>query len=701
MKSSFTLVPRDAGAALLLLVAYVAAGVFSLQWTAIQGAGAAIWIPAGIGMAGLMFGGLRLWPAIFIGRMLAAYLTGTQQPFWAEVAFAMGNAATTAAGVWLLQGRSGITPPLSELRSMLRFLWVTALVPAGLAALIGTTTLYFSSRLAPAELPLTWLRWACGNAASILVITALALGWRQQPVPPQDRLGFCAMLVASAVGAACVFMAGPEVPLLAWHLYPLLIWAALRHGVLGAASALLIVESAAIAGVVMGVGPFMLLAPNPVSALFYLQQFLVLTASTILLLAAVALERRDKAALERAQAALRQLNDELERRVHERSEALQRSQTALLQAQKMEALGQLTGGIAHDFNNLLQTISTSFELISRRASSADDVVRYAQTGRKATLRGVKLTRQLLGFSRMQELEMRPVAVKPLLEGMKDLLHSTLGSAVSLDLHLAGTEELHVFSDPTQLELLIINLAVNARDAMPSGGRLALGATEEFVHEDAELGRGAYVRLWVRDTGHGMTPEVAARVFEPFFTTKDVGKGTGLGLSMVYGVAKQSGGSAKIESAPGDGTTVSIILPLAQAPHLPTAEGSERLMPLPSGLKVLLVEDDDGVRASVGDMLATLGCEVRAVETGAAALVWLQEQQQQQHPDLVLLDHTMPGMLGTEFIRRLRSGGITTPIVLATGDARIDPPSVQNLELLRKPYDPAQFQRAALRAMGSM
>jgi signal transduction histidine kinase len=211
----------------------------------------------------------------------------------------------------------------------------------------------------------------------------------------------------------------------------------------------------------------------------------------------------------------------------------------------MEAVGQLTGGIAHDFNNLLGAVVGSLDLIRRKPADTDRVRRYAEAGLQAAERGAKLTGQLLAFSRAQRIEQKPVVLSHLVAGMRDMLDRTLGPLVRVNLELDGDGS--VLSDPTQLEMAVLNLAINARDAMPEGGELTIATSVRHVGADPELSAGEYVVLSVVDTGSGMSAETAERAFDPFYTTKGVGKGTGLGLSQVYGVAKQTGGTVRLET----------------------------------------------------------------------------------------------------------------------------------------------------------
>ena len=222
----------------------------------------------------------------------------------------------------------------------------------------------------------------------------------------------------------------------------------------------------------------------------------------------------------------------------------------------MEAIGNLTGGIAHDFNNLLQGVSGSLDLIRRKPEDTARVRRWAEAGLQASERGAKLTAQLLAFSRSQKLQLKPIDLTELLLGMRDRLGRTLGPAVHITINPEAAAA-NVMGDETQLELAVLNLAINARDAMPNGGELVIAMREHQVKHDADLAAGDYIELAVTDAGTGMPADVITRAFDPFFTTKGVGKGTGLGLSQVYGMARQAGGIARLVSKPGEGTTVRI------------------------------------------------------------------------------------------------------------------------------------------------
>ncbi len=359
----------------------------------------------------------------------------------------------------------------------------------------------------------------------------------------------------------------------------------------------------------------------------------------------------DITARKQAEAALSELNETLEQRVDAAIAELRQAEETLRQSQKMEAVGQLTGGIAHDFNNMLAVVIGSLELLERRVGLADArAKRYLDAAADGARRAALLTQRLLAFSRQQPLRPEPTDINRLVAGMSDLLRHALGAAVELEAVLAGGLW-RGFVDPNQLENVILNLAVNARDAMRQGGRLTIET--QNAHLDARyvaphigIPAGQYVLIAVTDTGCGMTPEVIAKAFDPFFTTKEVGKGTGLGLSQVYGFVKQSGGHVKIYSEPGEGTTVKVYLPRHQAGAGEAADDpGDRGLPLGESQEVVLVvEDEPTVRQFSVDALSELGYHVIEADGAAAALQLLE-----QHPEIALMftDVVMPQVNGAK------------------------------------------------------
>ncbi len=376
---------------------------------------------------------------------------------------------------------------------------------------------------------------------------------------------------------------------------------------------------------------------------------------------------------------------ELERMATERAQELHEAQTRLAQAQRVEALGQLAGGIAHDVNNVLQTVRSGSGLLLRGAADVDEVRRLASMVHEAAGRGATITQRLLTFSRGGELQAEPVDAAALLNGLRDMLAHTLGAAVEVTVDVPpGLPPL--LADPGPLETVLVNLATNARDAMPQGGRLTFRATLEapsgLPGDTIPDGPDTWVLLSVIDTGIGMDEETLARVTEPFFTTKEVGKGTGLGLTMAKEFAERSGGTAAIESAPGQGTTVTIRLPVGE----PTPAFVEPIRP-PAAVqasrcgRILLVDDEDLVRETVTEELKEMGHEVWPAASPAEALAHLDAGEV---VDLIISDLSMPGMDGMALIREARCRRPGMPAILLTGADPGEIVGVGEVLLLRKP-----------------
>jgi PAS domain S-box-containing protein len=364
-----------------------------------------------------------------------------------------------------------------------------------------------------------------------------------------------------------------------------------------------------------------------------------------------------------------------------------RIEDALRQSQKMEAVGQLTGGIAHDFNNTLTVITGNLELLEGKIGDEPRLLRNIKAAALAASRAEKLTQQLLTFSRRQQLRPQPIDLNQIIIGMDDLLHRTVGERIEIKTQLAP-DLWAALSDPNQIETALLNLVLNARDAMPDGGLITIETANAVVGlRHAELAAGNYATLTIADAGEGMTEDVLSHVFEPFFTTKEVGKGTGLGLAQVYGFIKQSAGHIKIDSAPGKGTTVRIYLPRAAA-TIATAEPTpKRELPYRGDETVLVVEDDDGVRDFAVSVLRELGYRVIEAPNGDAAMATLAAQGAQVA--LLFTDVVMPGALnGAELASAARARWPHLRILFTSGyTTRLlekDWP-VREVELLRKPY----------------
>ena len=374
-----------------------------------------------------------------------------------------------------------------------------------------------------------------------------------------------------------------------------------------------------------------------------------------------------------AEAALRELNETLEQRVREEIERRTEAEEVLRQSQKMETVGQLTGGIAHDFNNLLQIVSGNLDTLSRRMPDDAPLRRYAERAMIGAERAATLTQRLLAFSRRQPLEPKPTDVNRLLPGMSELLHRTLGETIEVEAVLPPRVWL-VETDPNQLENAILNLALNARDAMPGGGKLTIETQnthldESYAAQNPGVIAGQYVVICISDTGVGMDADTATRAVEPFFTTKEVGRGTGLGLSMVYGFIKQSGGHLKIYSEPGEGTTVKIYLPRLVGEVAVHEEGQLPVAPAGSEQETILVcEDDEDVRAYSAEVLRELGYVVLEAADGPAALSLLRNADTKV--DLLFTDVVLPnGMSGAVLAKEAASLRPGLKTLFTTGYAR--------------------------------
>ncbi len=389
------------------------------------------------------------------------------------------------------------------------------------------------------------------------------------------------------------------------------------------------------------------------------------------------------------------------RDITEREEAqreLEVAREALFQAQKIEAIGQLTGGVAHDFNNLLMAIISGLTLLRKRLPDDDpQITRLIDNSMQAADRGAALTQRMLAFARRQELKTERIDVPALVADMRGLLERTIGPSWRIDVEFPDRLPV-VSADANQLEMALVNLAVNARDAMPDGGRICIeGIEQEVIGEVRGLTSGRYVRLSVHDEGSGMDAATLARATEPFFTTKGVGKGTGLGLSMIHGFARQNGGMLEIESEPGRGTHAHIWLPVAadgsSAVAAPRAEVAARAAT--RSLVVLVADDDPLVLMNTADLLADLGHKVIEAESGLVALDHLNARE-----DIALLitDQAMPGMTGTELIARARMQRPDLPIILATGYGETPADAAAQLLRLNKPFTQPDLQRAVADAM---
>ncbi|TBZ93509.1 PAS domain-containing sensor histidine kinase [Rhizobium leguminosarum bv. viciae] len=379
----------------------------------------------------------------------------------------------------------------------------------------------------------------------------------------------------------------------------------------------------------------------------------------------------------------------------ETQRALEQAREELFQSQKMEAIGQLTGGIAHDFNNLLMAVLGSLEILKKRMPQDLSLTSLVDNAMQGAQRGAALTQRMLAFSRRQELHIEPIDVSGLVRGMMDMLSRSLGPLTVIETSFPVRLPT-ILTDPNQLEMAILNLVVNARDAMPSGGRIVLRASEEsLLSGKGPLSAGRYVRIAVIDEGEGMDAKTVEQAITPFFTTKGVGKGTGLGLSMVQGLASQSGGRLILKSSLGEGSTAELWFPVAVAEQgtEAAADPPQREDNAPRQMRIVAVDDDGLVLMNTTLMLEDLGHTVFEAMAGSEALDILRKQQ----VDLVICDHAMPRMTGAQLAQAIRNEWPDMPIILATGYAEIpEGAGIVDLPRLGKPFSQAQLAEAISR-----
>jgi len=391
--------------------------------------------------------------------------------------------------------------------------------------------------------------------------------------------------------------------------------------------------------------------------------------------------------------ALSNLTRNLEQRVAERTSELltevaarEKAQEQLLQSQKMESVGQLTGGIAHDFNNLLMAVMGNLEILRKRLPEEPGMRRLIEGALQGAQRGASLTQRMLAFARQQDLKTVSADIGALVRGMQELLKRSLGPQI--DLHLNIEPDLPPAQvDAHQVELAVLNLAINARDAMPDGGVIDVRVDHERIVRRDHLRPGTYLRIQIADTGCGMDAQTLAKAIEPFFSTKPVGKGTGLGLSMAHGLAVQLGGDLRLASEPGVGTVATLWLPMATEPAVeieapPSVAACSRIA------KILVVDDDPLIAMSTVGMLEDLGHTVIEANSGERALEIIDAGQE---IDLMMTDQAMPGMTGIQLAEIVRSRRPDLPVLLATGYTDLPAGKLANLRRLSKPYQQAQLQ----------
>jgi PAS domain S-box-containing protein len=722
----------------LLAASYVVAGRLGFTASAIHPVVSSAWPPSGIALAALLLFGKRFWPGIALGAFVVN-ITGGIAPLGAA-GIAVGNTLEALAGAWLLTSFAEFRPSLQRLRDVFALV-LAAIATTPVSATVGVAVLTLTGGAAGISRGTMWLTWCSGDAIGILLVTPLALTWARGA---RLRIAARDVIEASVLGSLLIAFTAVlfQTPFsYVYAIFPVTIWAALRFGPRGAATASLVVSVLAIGYTLRGVGPFA--TSTAVNNLFQLQTFVALLGLTTLILAAVIAERQTaESALQRTRQQHRDiiqyasvgvyqtdpdgeillanpalarilgydgpeqlvglnladdvywnrteradliaryellsvaggLEVQWKRRdsspiwvdLHARSvkdaaggtpyfegfvydlTARKQLEKQFQQAQKMEAVGRLAGGVAHDFNNLLTVISSCTDFILDDRTLAEEHRDDLTEVKKATDRATSLTRQLLALGRTQVLRPSTINLNGRLAELLPMLKRLFETTIEIKIE-AAPGLWAVRADPGQIEQVLLNLALNARDAMPEGGILTFSTENSVVvAEQADPSReytmnsGDYVLLRVQDTGVGMDENTQRKIFEPFFTTKDVGKGTGLGLATAYGIVKQSGGYIKVRSAPGTGTEFLIYLPRTRATpekivRLETREKS------PAAGTVLVVEDEPGVRHALERMLTTEGYTVVTAANGAEALELFAARKDEV--DLLITDIVMPAMSG--------------------------------------------------------
>jgi signal transduction histidine kinase len=684
-------------------IAYFVLAKIGLALASIHPSASPIWPPTGLALAAVMLRGYRIWPATFVGAWVANATTAGS--IYTSSAIALGNTLECLLGGYLISRWSRGLRTFDTPAGVARFALIASSAATPISATVGVGSLALAGYADSAGIPSTWVTWWLGDLAGALVITPVIVLWAKSSLRPDSRNE---ILEAGAVLALAILVGvlalSPLIeqtpgrdPLRFLSVLPLM-WAALRCGPRETATVALVLSGFAIWGTIAGEGPFA--RPTPNDGFLLLLMYMISTSVPMLALSA------DASLHKRTERSLRAAHAELGKTVQERTTELEWTREALHQVQKMEALGQLTGGIAHDFNNVLTVIVNSLE--SARASLNEDAETRERLDRamEAARNGASLVQQLLVFARRHPLQVRPTDLNGVVSAAVAMFSRSCPEPVEICADLAPDLR-WATADATQVQTAILNLALNARDAMPSGGRLTI-VTRNMPDGrplPAALPPGDYVSITVTDTGMGMSPDVVARVFEPFFTTKEIGKGTGLGLSMVYSTMQQMGGDTEIESRPGQGTSVRLMLPAAPSGRsglaMPPPEAIAAARPPDTGpVPVLYVEDDALVSLATIDILESAGYSIHAAPDGRRALEILEA-----HPeiDLMVTDIGLPGMDGQQLAAEARRRQPHLKVLFLTGYDRtraIGQPEDPRTKYLGKPYGESELFDALSRLCGA-
>ncbi len=625
-----------------------------------------MWPAAGLAVAAVWLGGQRLLPGVVLGAILSMAF---RVPVPAAALVAVGLVAQVLVDVRLLR-QFDFDDRLERVRDPLLLAGVAA-IGAAVSASIGTLATYLSGEFPSAAALWGWTLWWMRDWLGVQIVACLALGWARSRtvtwtwprIIEAVSVAVSLLVVSQVLFGLWAIFPGQNVPM-AFVFFPIVGYAGLRFGPAGAATFVALVAAYSLPVVALGLGPFNQFPLGMTHALLHV--FLLLGSLSGQTLAAVMAERES----------------ELQRRL-----ALEEQ---LRHSQKMEAVGRLAGGIAHDFNNLLTAIIGYSEIVMVGMGPTDPRRADAEEITRAAMRAADLTRQMLAFSRKQILQPKVIDLNTTLTKVEPMLRRVIGEDIVMTIAPKATRG-QVRVDPGQIEQVIMNLVVNARDAMPRGGRLTV-ETGDAVLDQSQLPPdsrpGPYVMLAVSDTGTGMSADVRARIFEPYFTTKEVGKGTGLGLSTAYGIVRQSDGHIHVNSEPGLGTTFRIYLPRTEAEAVAGATPGEEAMPTGTEY-ILLVEDDPSVRRLSRDILVRLGYSVTEAASGRAGLALASDDT--RHFDLALCDVILGDMSGPAVYEALRALRPSVRVLYMSGyaDEAIVKTGVldEGQPFLQKPFTP--------------
>jgi signal transduction histidine kinase/CheY-like chemotaxis protein len=667
-------------------VTYFVLAKVGLALASIHPSASPIWPPTGLALAAVVVRGYRVWPAIFLGALVANATTAGS--IYTSSAIALGNTLEALVGGYLISRWSGGLRVFDTPAGVARFALI-ALAATPISATIGIGSLTLAGYADSAHLASTWVTWWLGDLAGALVITPVIVLWARSSLRRKAGKEFLeaatvlALAILIGVLAFSPFIEQtPSRDALGFLAVLPLMWAALRCGQRDTATVALVLSGFAVWGTLAGAGPFAGSTLN--DAFLLLLMYMISTSVPTLALSANASLHR------RTERSLREAHAELGKTVQARTTELEQTREALHQVQKMEALGQLTGGIAHDFNNILTVIINSLQSVRGSLDEDSKTRERLDRAMEAAHNGASLVQQLLVFARRHPLQVRPTDLNRIVSSAVAMFSRSCPESIAISTDLAPDLR-WATADATQVQTAILNLALNARDAMPSGGRLTVATrnVSDGMPLPADLPPGDYISITVTDTGGGMSPDVLARVFEPFFTTKEIGKGTGLGLSMVYSTMQQMGGDIAIESPHGEGTSVRLLLPAAPLARSGTAMQPEAIpaatprdaAPIP----VLYVEDDALVSRATVDILESAGYLIHAVRDGRRAL-----EVVQAHPEIGLMvtDIGLPGMDGHELAVEARRRQPRLKVLFLTGYDRtraLGQPEDPLTKYLSKPY----------------